>query len=125
MEIKKQGIFIDCKHCRCTACHGGSFDVSVPVRDRETGIHATAKLRCSVSPARHQVELVEWTAAGAGGANRSMKTHPRLKAALGFVADHRICGNRHICSLEVIRIVEAQGGRSPATNARTSPIIDS
>ncbi len=125
MEIKSQGIFIDCKHCQCTACRGGSFDVTVPVCDRETGIHATAKLRCSVSPARHRVELVDWTDAGADGTNRSMKTHPRIKAALGFVADHRLCGNRHICSLDVIRIVESQGGRLPATNARASTVIDS
>ncbi|MGD8620163.1 MAG: hypothetical protein PVH54_13375 [Gammaproteobacteria bacterium] len=116
MELKKQGVILDCEQCKCASCKGGSFEVTVPVCDTETGIHAAARLHCTVCPAYHEVELVEWHAAGSTGPPG--KVLPRIAAALGFVADHRICGNRHICPQEVIRIVEAHGGSSTATDDR-------
>lgn len=123
MKIKKQGIILECEHCRCTACHGDSFDVAVPVCDRETGTHASARLHCSISPARHQVELVAWHVAGATGSSPPGKSQPRIAAALRLVADRRLCGNRRLCPREVIRIVDKHGRGTAVRDAtdRKSP----
>jgi hypothetical protein len=110
MALKKQGINVDCVNCKCASSDDcGSFNVTVPICDSETGIAGTAKLHCTVSAARHQIELVAWRDARSRTISPSSKIQPRISAALTFVAEHRICGNRHICPAEVIRVVEDYG----------------
>lgn len=112
MELKKQGINVDCVNCICASSDGcGSFDVTVPLSDSETGISGTARLHCTVSSARHQVELAGWYEAGFRSISPSGKMQPRISAALAFVAERRICGNRHVCPSEVIQVVENHGSR--------------
>jgi hypothetical protein len=107
MGLKKHGVIVDCEHCICTSTddHGG-LDVSVPVSDRETGIAGPAKLHCTVSPEYHTVELIEWQDADDHPIQPSENLQERVSAALSFVADRRVCGNRNICPSEVIRFVE-------------------
>ena len=107
MELKKQGILFDCVNCKYASSDGcGGFDVTVPLSDSETGISGTAKLHCTISPACHQVELVDWHDVGFHTIRPSRNIQPRISTALAFVAEHRICGNRHICPSEIIRVVE-------------------
>ena len=110
MELKKQGIAIDCMNCHCAASDGcGGFDVAVPLTDGEIGTSGTAILHCTVTPACHHVELQEWNDTGFHSISPSAELRPRISAALDFVAEHRLCGNRRICPSEVIRIVEEHG----------------
>jgi hypothetical protein len=110
MELKKQGIRVDCMNCKCASSDGcGGFIVTVPLSDSETGITGTAKLHCTISPACHQVEFVDWHDAGFHTIRPSRKIQSRISAALTFVAEHRICGNRHICPSELVRVVEELG----------------
>ena len=103
MSLKKHGITVDCKRCIYTSSDNrGAFDITVPIIDSETGISGPAKLRCSVSPEGHSVELLEWH-----DFNHYL-THlqQRVSATLSFVAERQICGNCNICPSEVIDIVE-------------------
>lgn len=110
MELKQQGITIDCRHCCCAGTDGcGGFDVTVPLGDSESGISGMARLHCTVTPVCHHVELVEWRDAEFHAMAGTTKVHPRIAAALDFVAARRICGNQHICPARVVRVVEKHG----------------
>ena len=112
MSLKRHGVGIDCGRCRCASSDGcGGFDVVVPVSDSEADVAGTATLHCSVSPERHQVELGEWHDADLRPVRPSAETEQRILAALGHVAEHRVCGNRKICPAEVVRIVDEHGRR--------------
>ena len=107
MSLKKHGVIVDCKHCKYASTNGyGGFDITVPVSDGETGITGTAKLRCTVSNERHQVEMTDWQDVNCQPIQPSDNLQQRISETLTFVADHRICGNRNICPSEVIRIVD-------------------
>ena len=107
MSLKKHGVIIDCKHCKCASTNGyGGFDIIVPISDGETGIVGTAKLHCTVTSERHQVEMTEWQDANRHPIQPSDNLQQRVSATLTFLADHRVCGNHNICPSEVIRIVD-------------------
>ena len=112
MILKKYGVAVDCGRCEYASGNSrDSFEVTVPVSDTATGTAGTAKLLCSVSFERHDVELKEWNDAGTHPIRPSSETQRRLFAALDHVASHRICGNRQICPSEVVQIVEKQSRR--------------
>ena len=107
MKLKKHGIIVECEHCLCISSDDrGAFDVTVPIIDSETGISGPARLRCTVSPERHAVELLEWQDVNRHPTPSTENLQQRVSAALTFVADHQVCGNRKICPSEVILIVE-------------------
>lgn len=107
MRLKKYGVIVGCEKCKCIADDSqGSFEVTVPLSDIETDIEGAARLRCSVSPEHHKVELEEWIDPSGRPLKPSIKMGKRLLSALGFVEDHRVCGNQAICPSEVVRIVE-------------------
>ena len=109
MSLKKHGIVVDCEHCSCSSHDdSGGFEVTVPISDSETGIVATARLHCQVSPEQHDVSLTGWLDEAPDVETRSESMRQRISAALAFVAEHRICGNPNICPSEVVRIVEQQ-----------------
>lgn len=111
MSLKKNGIVVACEHCQCVSDDKlGSFDVLVPVSDSETGVSGTARLWCSVTAKEHRIELKEWNDVAGTPVRASAVAEGRVKNALGFVADRRICGNRHICPSKVVEIVEKQTG---------------
>ena len=61
LSLKKHGVIVDCKHCKYASSNGyDDFDVIVPVSDSEAVIAGTAKLHCTVTNERHQVEMTEW-----------------------------------------------------------------
>ena len=107
MRLNKHGITVDCKNCVCTSSNNrGAFEVTVPIIDSETGISSPAKLHCFVSTEQHAVELLEWQDINHDPAPSTDNLQQRISAALTFVADHQVCGNRKICPSDVIRIVE-------------------
>jgi len=109
MSFKKYGVTVCCEDCVCGSNDGdGNFDVTVPVSDSESRIAGTATLHCAVSREHHQVELREWKDADHLSISPTETVQRRISAALAFVADQRICGNRHICPAEVIQIVKKQ-----------------
>ncbi len=111
MRLKKHGVIVDCGQWVCTSCDdNGCFDVAVPVTDSETDIAGSAKLHCTVSSKRHSVELTQWQDVNNRPIRPLADRHKRVDAALAFFADHRICGNRKICPVEVVRVVEKNGG---------------
>jgi len=107
MRLNKLGIVVDCKQCTYTSSDDrGAFDVTVPIIDSETGISGPAKLHCTISTEQHAVELLEWQGVNLDPAPSSENLQQRISAALAFVADHQVCGNRKICPSEVIELVE-------------------
>lgn len=109
MGLSKYGVTVGCEHCECVSGDDtGRFDVVVPVSDRESGLHGTARLRCTVSATTHSVDLVNWRDA-IGGPLQAGAAGERLREALRFVADRRICGNQRICPSRVVAIVAEQG----------------
>ncbi len=101
------GVIVDCKKCKYLSASGNdSFDVTGPINDEETTIAGTAKLRCTISKKHHHVELMEWKSTGHHTTQPSENFLNRMSMALDLIADQRICGNRHICPHDVIRIVE-------------------
>lgn len=112
MSLKKYGVFVDCERCEFASSDGrGSFEVTVPLSDIATGTEGTAKLLCSVSSERHEVELKEWNDFGTHPIRPTLEIQKRLGAALAHVASHRICGNRKICPSKIVQIVEKQSCR--------------
>ena len=112
MSLKKHGVIVDCEHCKYASTNGcGGFDIIVPVSDSEARITGTAKLHCTVCTEYHRVELTEWQDANRHPIQPSDNLQQRVSATLNFVADHRVCGNRNICTSEVIRIVDENGSR--------------
>jgi hypothetical protein len=110
MSLTQYGIQIACEHCQCARSDGhGGFEVTVPLSDGETGGVGTATLHCRVVAAHHRVELRDWRDGGQRPVAVDTSARRRLAAALGFVAEHRICGNRHICPADVVRIVAEHG----------------
>ena len=87
----------------------GIFDITVPIIDSETGISGPAKLRCSVSPKGHSVDLLEWREFDQHHPRSVESLQQRVTATLTFVAERQVCGNRNICPSEVVRIVEKNG----------------
>jgi hypothetical protein len=107
MGLKKHGVVVGCEHCRYQTKGGvGGFDVIVPLCDTSSGTKGIARLRCSVSSSRHAVELKQWHDNRQQPIKPSAEIMKRLSQALDFVAGKRICGNRHLCPPEVVRIVE-------------------
>lgn len=107
MELKKLGITVGCEHCKFVASdRAGGFDVTVPVSGDDLEIDGVARLHCEVSTRRHSVELVQWGGTNTENDKITGEAQRRLNAALDLVAERRVCGNRHICPTEVVRIVE-------------------
>ena len=107
MSLKKDGVVVACEQCEYASNDKrDSFDVIVPLSDTETGLHGIARLRCTVSPSTHQVELNEWKGATGEPVQTSAVMNKRVRGALSFIADHRVCGNQHICPSQVVEIVE-------------------
>lgn len=112
MKLKKYGVVVGCEDCECVSDDKtGGFEVTVPVRDIETDFEGIARLGCSVSPKNHKVELKEWIDPSGRLSRPTKKAGKRLLSALGFVEEHRVCGNQAICPSEVVRIVEKQSRR--------------
>ncbi len=107
MRLKKYGVVVECERCKCVSDdRQGCFEVTVPLSDIETDIEGVARLRCSVSPEHHKVELEEWIDASGRPLRPSKKMGIRVLSALSFVEERRVCGNQAICPSEVVRIVE-------------------
>lgn len=103
MSIKKQGLVVSCENCRHVASDGCSFDIAVPVRTE--GAAGTARLHCTISPDRHQIEFVCWDEAPSP-AEAADRMRGQVSEVLGFIADQRLCGNDRICPMQVVRLVE-------------------
>ena len=84
----------------------GCFEVSVPIRDRQTGIDGTAKLHCTISHNRHRVELENWHDANHQPIAASEKLSQRVTDTLTAFAEKKVCGKCKACPAEVIEIVE-------------------
>lgn len=111
MGLKKNGITVDCDHCKYISSDDrGAFDITVPIIDSETGVSGPARLRCSVSAEQHAVELREWDDSKHQPTESIESLKQRVSDTLGFVADLKVCGNLKICPAEVIRIVEKNTG---------------
>jgi len=109
MSVKKYGLTVTCEQCRYVTAHDAdTFDVAVPIDDAETGVHGVARLRCSVSPTGHCIELDAWTDADEQPAELPPELRQRLNATLDFAAEHRLCGNRHLCPAAVVEIVKTR-----------------
>jgi len=107
MSVKNWGVTVDCGRCEFASSDGrDSFEVTVPIGDIETGIDGTAKLHCSISVGRHEIKLEAWNDTAGHPIRPPAKTQRRLLAALGKLADQRICGNHQICPADVVRVVE-------------------
>ena len=107
MRLKKHGITIDCEHCvYCSSDREGTFEITVPIIDSETGISDPANLRCTVSPNRHTIELLEWSSLHLRPTRFIEGHQQRVLATLTFLAEHKVCGNLNICPSKVIQIVE-------------------
>ena len=112
MSLRKKDFVVDCEHCVFGMSDGvGSFNVTVPLRDNASDIKGMARLKCSVSPDRHEVELKQWLDDGLRPIQPSASVEKRLLQMLDFVANKRICGNRHLCPPEVVRTVEQESRR--------------
>lgn len=108
--MKKHGLTIDCAHCQFIHTQQqDSFDVVVPVADEQAGLSGSAKLHCRVSADVHSVELTGWYCAEVPVIPAGGELDRRLTAALDFVAEKRVCGNRHLCPKEVVEVVEKKG----------------
>lgn len=109
MSLRKEDFIIGCEQCKCGTRDGrGGFVVTVPLRDNVSGLEGTAVLKCAVSPKRHSVELEQWLDDDSHSIRPSAAVEKRLLQAIDYVADKRVCGNRHICPPDVVRTVEEQ-----------------
>ena len=107
MSINRANVRIECSQCEFASSAGaGSFDVIVPVNDAATGIAGLAELHCTVGADLHTVELTEWRNDQGQIIEPSEDLRHRLTDTLGFVAERRVCGNRHLCPTEVVRVVK-------------------
>ena len=112
MSIKKHGVVVGCEGCRYMAEQlQDGFDVSVPLSDEESGTEGTARLHCSVSATEHRVELGEWQDEQGETVKPLPEVEQRVRAALDFVAERRLCGNRELCPYEVVDIVAEKSER--------------
>ena len=103
--MKKHGITVDCAHCRYAGGDScGGFDVEVPVADDQGHAAGTATLHCMISREHHQVEMTRWSGTDGQTAAPAEGIQGRLNAALDFVAEQRLCGNRKLCPSQVVDI---------------------
>jgi hypothetical protein len=109
MSLKKHDVVVHCEHCTYQSSEGlGTFDVTVPLNDGRSGMNGIARLRCTVEPDRHEVDLKEWQDDKLQPIEPPAEIKMRLSQVLDFVAEKRVCGNRNICPASVVRIVERQ-----------------
>ena len=109
MGLKKFDILVRCESCRVVACHSGdSFDVTVPLVDLQSAGQGNATLQCVVSDDGHRVALRSFV--DDTGAEMALPggTEQRVSHMLRHVAEQRVCGNRHVCPDEVVRLVTAR-----------------
>jgi hypothetical protein len=107
MNSKSHGIIVDCKNCKYISdTENDCFDVTVPIKDNETGIAGSAKLHCAISGKYHSIELKTWQDANHRSIYVSENLFSRVTATLASFADQRICGNCNICPAEVIKIAK-------------------
>lgn len=112
MGLEKFGVKISCEGCQYVALDSdGGFEVSVPLSIGDAAIAGVATLHCTLGPDSHKVELVDWTTDMQLPAGALEEVRQRVSGALDFIAERRICGNRHICPAEVIRMVNGPGGK--------------
>lgn len=109
MSLKKNQFIVDCEHCTCSRSDGaGGFVVTVPLRDSSSGLEGTARLRCSITPYRHEIELKQWLDEEQHPIQAAADIEKRLLNLVDHVADKRVCGNRHLCPAEVVRTIAEQ-----------------
>lgn len=103
MSLRKQGLVVQCEHCRHISSDGGGFDITVPVRNAEGA--GTARLHCTISPDSHRIEFVCWDEQPSP-AEAAERIRAQVSEVLGFIAEQRLCGNDRICPLQVVQLVE-------------------
>ena len=107
MSLNKHGVVVCCEQCRCISNDDqGGFDVRVPITASDGNVGGIARLRCTVTPACHHVELMAWDGSDTHPIEVTEEVRQRVSAALDFVAEKRICGNSEVCPAEVVRLVE-------------------
>jgi hypothetical protein len=107
MTVHKHNVLIDCKRCVCNSSNEDlGFEVSVPVCDSKTDLCINARLFCSVSADKHQIELRDWKDDVTGVSSLSPDLEARISETITFIADHKICGNNEICPEQVVKIVD-------------------
>lgn len=108
MSWNNNGVSVDCGRCEYASGGDGrgSFEVTVPISDIETGTAGIATLLCAVSSGGHRVELKDWTDAGGRAILPTEEVQQRLLVVLDALADQKVCGNHQICPADVVRIVE-------------------
>lgn len=106
MSLRKHGVVVTCEQCRFVAedRHGG-FEVVVPLHDDASGTAGSATLQCRVERDRHAVELAHWVDATGQPAQMPDDSATRARAALAYVAERRVCGNRRLCPPQVVDVV--------------------
>ncbi|MDJ0741448.1 MAG: hypothetical protein QNJ91_17185 [Gammaproteobacteria bacterium] len=111
MSLSKHGVVVTCEHCRFVAedRHGG-FEVIVPLHDTRSGTAGSATLQCRVERERHAVELARWVDAAGRPARVPDDAATRARAALAYVAERRVCGNRGLCPPQVVDVVARHSG---------------
>lgn len=106
MSLKKFDVVVTCENCRWRRTDDTAhFEVEVPIADLQSDIQGIARLRCGIEPGRHTVELLSWRDATDRPLLPSGDTADRARAALDYVGEKRICGNRRICPPEVVQAV--------------------
>jgi hypothetical protein len=106
MSLSKQGISIDCDHCKLSKTHNNNdFEVLVPVIDEYENRSGLAALECIITPNKHQINLVQLTDPDGKEIRVSPKTRERLQVTLNVIGKKKVCGNKKICPKEVINIV--------------------
>lgn len=110
MSLKKNDIEVDCKHCKFSSSNdAGDFEVTVPIRDLESGISGQASLVCKVSSNSHYLKLGRWTDEFDQAIQASENIQQRLYDALDYVAEKKVCGNQGICPSDVMEFVKKYG----------------
>lgn len=110
MEIRSGGVRIACGNCSYVAMdERGGFEVEVPVATDDGNLAGTARLRCIISPDRHDVELAGWEGAARLPDDTAEDVRRRVADALEFVAQRKICGSLRICPAAVVKAVSESG----------------
>lgn len=113
MEIRHQDITVTCSQCAHTASDDeGNFDIVVPLQDVKSGVTGPARMRCTVSPERHRVDLMDWEHPNHQSSTLDRDLEQRTSALLDLIAKEKICGHRNICPQTIVAFVEKHGSQN-------------
>jgi len=103
--MRKNGLECCCRECELFGANGAdNFEITVPFRETSSGEPISARFRCTITKNAHTLELTSITEHGRPAREDVVR---RARALIASIEAGQVCGSKHLCPPDVVRLVAA------------------